>query len=97
MQNPCLLRTREAAEPLPHFLIVETPDDVARDLRVGLEGETPGLFEIFEQVFVRVHRRLQSFLVEGAALVTREEIERLELPFDFLRERFILGELQALC
>lgn len=36
-------------------------------------------------------------LIEGAALVTRAEIERLELPFDFLPERFTLGELQALC
>ena len=36
-------------------------------------------------------------LIEGAALVTAAEIERLELPFDFLPERFTLGELQALC
>ena len=36
-------------------------------------------------------------LIQGAALVTRAEIERLELPFDFLPERFTLGELQALC
>jgi len=36
-------------------------------------------------------------LIEGAALVTRAEIDRLELPFDFLPDRFTLGELQALC
>jgi hypothetical protein len=29
--------------------------------------------------------------------VTRGEIDRLELPFAFLPERFTLGELQALC
>ena len=36
-------------------------------------------------------------LIEGAGRVTRAEVERLELPFDFLPETFTLGELQVLC
>jgi ADP-ribose pyrophosphatase YjhB (NUDIX family) len=36
-------------------------------------------------------------LVRSAAEVTRSEIEQLDLPFDFLPERFTLGELQACC
>ncbi len=36
-------------------------------------------------------------LIAGAAQVTRAEIDNLELPFDFLPERFSLGELQSLC
>jgi ADP-ribose pyrophosphatase YjhB (NUDIX family) len=36
-------------------------------------------------------------LVGDAARRTRAEIERLDLPFDFLPAKFTLGELQALC
>ncbi len=36
-------------------------------------------------------------LVRSAAEATRAEIERLELPFDFLPTAFTLGELQACC
>jgi 8-oxo-dGTP diphosphatase len=36
-------------------------------------------------------------LVRAAAAVTRAEIERLDLPFGFLPDKFTLGELQALC
>lgn len=38
-----------------------------------------------------------SELVRGAAAATRAEIERLNLPFGFLPEKFTLGELQTLC
>jgi 8-oxo-dGTP diphosphatase len=38
-----------------------------------------------------------SELVRGAAEVTRTEIDRLDLPFGFLPDKFTLGELQALC
>ena len=31
------------------------------------------------------------------AAATRAEIERLDLPFGFLPQKFTLGELQALC
>jgi len=36
-------------------------------------------------------------LVRGAAAVTRAEVERLDLPFDYLPDMFSLGELQGLC
>jgi ADP-ribose pyrophosphatase YjhB (NUDIX family) len=36
-------------------------------------------------------------LIKSAADATRGEIERLELPFEFLPEQFTLGELQATC
>ena len=36
-------------------------------------------------------------LIGQAVLATREELERLELPFGFLPEKFTLGELQACC
>ena len=36
-------------------------------------------------------------LARAAAQETRREIENLELPFDFLPERFTLGELQSVC
>ena len=36
-------------------------------------------------------------LIGAAAAATRAEIERLELPFGFLPQKFTLGELQALC
>ncbi len=36
-------------------------------------------------------------LIRSAAQATRDEIERLELPFGFLPEAFTLGELQACC
>ena len=36
-------------------------------------------------------------LVRGAAAVTRAEVARLDLPFDFLPDTFSLGELQGLC
>lgn len=36
-------------------------------------------------------------LIQGAAAATRVEIDRLDLPFDFLPAKFTLGELQALC
>ena len=36
-------------------------------------------------------------LVRGAAEVTRAEIDRLDLPFGFLPEKFTLGELQGTC
>jgi ADP-ribose pyrophosphatase YjhB (NUDIX family) len=38
-----------------------------------------------------------SELVGRAVEATREEVERLELPFDALPSTFTLGELQALC
>ena len=38
-----------------------------------------------------------SELVRSAAAATRAEIERLDLPFGFLPEKFTLGELQTLC
>ena len=36
-------------------------------------------------------------LIRIAADATRSDVERLELPFGFLPERFTLGELQACC
>lgn len=36
-------------------------------------------------------------LIRVAMETTRAEIDRLELPFDLLPERFTLGELQACC
>ena len=36
-------------------------------------------------------------LVGAAAAATRAEIERLDLPFGFMPQKFTLGELQALC
>lgn len=36
-------------------------------------------------------------LVRHAAQAARDEIDRLELPYDFLPDRFTLGELQACC
>jgi len=36
-------------------------------------------------------------LIQSAAEATRGEIERLELPFGFLPEKFTLGELQSCC
>jgi 8-oxo-dGTP diphosphatase len=36
-------------------------------------------------------------LIRVAAETTRSDIDRLELPFGFLPERFTLGELQACC
>ena len=36
-------------------------------------------------------------LIQSAVEATRAEIERLELPFDFLPTAFTLGELQACC
>ena len=36
-------------------------------------------------------------LIHAATEITRTEIDRLELPFGFLPEKFTLGELQACC
>jgi 8-oxo-dGTP diphosphatase len=36
-------------------------------------------------------------LIHSATEITRTEIDRLELPFGFLPEKFTLGELQACC
>lgn len=36
-------------------------------------------------------------LIRDAACTTRSEVERLDLPFSFIPEKFTLGELQALC
>lgn len=36
-------------------------------------------------------------LIHSATEITRTEIDRLELPFGFLPERFTLGELQSCC
>lgn len=36
-------------------------------------------------------------LIRSAAMETRAEIERLDLPFGFLPEKFTLGELQVCC
>ena len=36
-------------------------------------------------------------LIRSATEITRTEIERLELPFGFLPDKFTLGELQACC
>jgi ADP-ribose pyrophosphatase YjhB (NUDIX family) len=38
-----------------------------------------------------------AVLIQAAAEATRAEIERLELPFGFLPEKFTLGELQICC
>lgn len=36
-------------------------------------------------------------LVDRAVVTTRAEVDRLDLPFDFLPEQFTLGELQSAC
>ena len=36
-------------------------------------------------------------LIQQAVNATREEINRLELPFGFLPDQFTLGELQSTC
>ncbi|MEP7216638.1 MAG: NUDIX domain-containing protein [Anaerolineaceae bacterium] len=36
-------------------------------------------------------------LIRGATEATRAEIDRLDLPFDFLPQKFTLGELQTMC
>lgn len=36
-------------------------------------------------------------LIETAVMVTRREVDDLDLPFGFLPEKFTLGELQACC
>ena len=36
-------------------------------------------------------------LIDQAVQATRAEVERLDLPFDFLPDHFTLGELQATC
>lgn len=36
-------------------------------------------------------------LIRSAAVITRNEIDQLDLPFEFIPEKFTLGELQACC
>lgn len=36
-------------------------------------------------------------LIRSAVAITRKEIDQLDLPFEFIAEKFTLGELQACC